>query len=171
MVMSCMPDILTRSRWRVKEGGVSFWWDRWSNMDPLGDQMLLVEQPKILIKDLKTDNGWNEHLIEELVGRDKAGEVLATLGKIETGKDRLVWTKSLDGQFTTKSAWEDTRRQGHISQWHEWIWHPTLPKKISLNMWLAMKGGLSVDDSIRKVGIPIVSKWKISFGSVPYCSA
>ncbi|CAI9786686.1 unnamed protein product [Fraxinus pennsylvanica] len=25
MVMSCMPDVLNRSRWRVKEGGVSFW--------------------------------------------------------------------------------------------------------------------------------------------------
>ncbi|CAI9786685.1 unnamed protein product [Fraxinus pennsylvanica] len=97
-------------------------------------------------------------MIEELVGRDQAGEVLAKLGKVETSKDRLIWTESLDGRFSAKSAWEAIRRQGHISQWHEWIWHPTLPKKISLNMWLAMKGGLSVDDKIRKAGIPIVSK-------------
>ncbi|CAI9784775.1 unnamed protein product [Fraxinus pennsylvanica] len=108
-------------------------------MDPLGNQMLLVEQPKILIKDLKNENGWNKNLIEELVGRDQVGEVLAKLGKIKTGKDRLIWAESLDGHSSTKSAWEATRCQGQISQWHEWIWHPTLPKKISLNMWLAMK--------------------------------
>ncbi|CAI9756536.1 unnamed protein product [Fraxinus pennsylvanica] len=159
MVMSCMPDVLKQSRWRVNEDGLSFWWDRWSNMDPLRDRMLLVEQPKILIKDLKNDNGWNENLIEELVGRDQAGGVLAKLGKIETGKDKLIWTKSLNGNFSVKSVWEATRYQGQISQWHEWIWHLTLLKKILLNMWLAMKGGLSVDDKILKARIPIVSKY------------
>ncbi|CAI9785061.1 unnamed protein product [Fraxinus pennsylvanica] len=119
MVISCMPHVLNRSRWRVKDGGVSFWWDRWSNMDPLGDRRLLVEQPNILIKDLKNDNGWSENMIEEVVGSDQVGEVLTKLGNIETGKDRLIWAESLDGNFFAKRAWEATRRQGQISHWHE----------------------------------------------------
>lgn len=139
----------------MKEGGVSFWWDRWSNMDPLGDRVQSVEHTKILIKYFKDDNGWNENLIEELVGREYVGEVLLKLGKIQTSKDRLIWTKSLDWKFSTKITWEVTRHQEQISQW---IWQPTLPKKILLNMWLAMKGVFSIDDKIRKVGIPIVSK-------------
>ncbi|CAA3009955.1 Hypothetical predicted protein [Olea europaea subsp. europaea] len=63
-------------------------------------KMTVFEQPKILIKDLKVDNGWNERLVEEPV--HQAGEVLIKLGKIETGKDRLIWTESLDGNFSKK---------------------------------------------------------------------
>ncbi|CAA3032471.1 Hypothetical predicted protein [Olea europaea subsp. europaea] len=46
--------------------------DRWSNLDPLWDWMMVVKQPKISIKDLKADNRWNERLLEDLVGRDQA---------------------------------------------------------------------------------------------------
>lgn len=40
----------------------------------------------------------------------------------------------------------------------EWIWHPSIPKKMSVLIWKIMYGYLSMDDRIKRVGINLVSK-------------
>ncbi|CAI9774666.1 unnamed protein product [Fraxinus pennsylvanica] len=42
--------------------------------------------------------------------------------------------------------------------WAQWVWNKAIPKRVSVAMWKALSGSLSVDSSIRKVGIAIASK-------------
>ncbi|XP_040989024.1 uncharacterized protein LOC121236653 [Juglans microcarpa x Juglans regia] len=40
-------------------------------------------------------------------------------------------------------------------EWAKWVWHKFLPKKISLCMWKAVFGCLSVDSQVRRLGIAL----------------
>ena len=42
--------------------------------------------------------------------------------------------------------------------WHPWIWHRLLPLKISVFMLRAWNIVLSVDDSLKRIGVMIVSR-------------
>lgn len=43
------------------------------------------------------------------------------------------------------------------------MWHSALPKKLSVVMWNAIHECLPLDDRIRRVGIPIVSRCDCCF--------
>lgn len=63
-----------------------------------------------------------------------------------------------DGSFSTKSAWDILCIRATKMQWVDWVWHPCLPKNISVMIWKAFHNALSVDDKLKRVGIPVVSK-------------
>lgn len=72
----------------------------------------------------------------------------------------MIWLGNSDGEFTTRSAWDFVRVVAPKQQWSDWIWHAPMPKKILVIMWKALSQSLSVDDRIRRIGIPMVSKCK-----------
>ena len=84
--------------------------------------------------------------------------LLEKLGNVKVGDDVLIWLPNGDGKFSTRSAWECIRSHRPSQSWIKWIWHPFLPKKMSILMWKALNGCLSVDDRMQRVGINIVSK-------------
>ncbi|XP_042986314.1 uncharacterized protein LOC122314764 [Carya illinoinensis] len=74
------------------------------------------------------------------------------------GKDVLIWTQPEEGMFSVQFAWQCIRVRGASFEWHSWIWHKSLPLKMSSHFWKAWHRALSVDDRLRCVGISIVSK-------------
>jgi len=96
--------------------------------------------------------------LERLVGTENAERVLEVLANCKEGSDLLIWTTTESGKFSTKSAWECVRVRGHNFEGHKWIWNSILPKKFYVLMWKAWHGALAVDDRIRKIGIPLVSR-------------
>ncbi|KAG2663424.1 hypothetical protein I3760_16G029200 [Carya illinoinensis] len=74
------------------------------------------------------------------------------------GQDVLIWLKDSDGKFLTSSAWDCIQVRASLLPWAQWIWQNSLPKKISIMMWKAYNNCLSVDEKIRSIGIPLVSK-------------
>ncbi|KAG2674096.1 hypothetical protein I3760_13G119500 [Carya illinoinensis] len=56
-IVKSIPDVLNNSKWRVREGNLSFWYDNWEECGPLNAQFSIIEQPFIKIKELYIDNG------------------------------------------------------------------------------------------------------------------
>lgn len=92
------------------------------------------------------------------MGPNKALDVVNSLGSHKNGNDILVWTDTVDGKFSTKSAWSHIRFRVPKVAWFHWVWHPCLPKKIYVLVWKAFHNALSVDDQVHKLGISIVSR-------------
>ncbi|XP_042988635.1 uncharacterized protein LOC122316166 [Carya illinoinensis] len=158
MVMRCIPEVLQHSRWWVIDGDVVLWWDQWSPLEPLGHTYEDIARPLLSLRECKSEMVWNEELLTSLLGREKAMEVLMHLGNSRQGPNKLIWMWKSDGGFSMKNAWEVTRLRGSELPWTNWIWNLALPKNISITMWQAFHGGLSVDDKLCKVGVLIVSK-------------
>lgn len=87
------PDLLCvkNSRWRVKNGDISFWRDPWLENGPLCDSYQVSDSPTVRVKDCKLDDGWDIDLSQRLLGIEKLEEVLFTLGRANIGDDILVW--------------------------------------------------------------------------------
>lgn len=93
-----------------------------------------------------------------MVRVEKSDQILEELGRIKSGKDVLIWLPNAQGNFSTRSAWDCIRIRALKIPWMNWMWHPSLPGKMSIIMWKAMHGCLPVDDRIGRVGIYLVSK-------------
>ncbi|XP_035540586.1 uncharacterized protein LOC118344283 [Juglans regia] len=149
---------MNSSKWIVKEGNISFWYDNWDNEGPLYAQFPVTEQPLIKINECRIENGWDISLLNRLVGHQKANDLYEFFARQKEGEDVLVWLKDNEGNFTTKSAWDCIRVRAPPLPWAQWIWHTNLPKKISIMMWKATNNCLSVDKNISMVGVSMASK-------------
>ncbi|XP_042939531.1 uncharacterized protein LOC122274569 [Carya illinoinensis] len=158
MVASCMPDVLNLSKWKIKNGNISFWFDKWLDEGPLCNLVPMGDSPSLLVTECKMENGWDAAKLHGTLGAELTEKVLEVLSKSRAGSDVLVWTASNDGKFSTKSAWNCVRINAPKVRWADWVWHPCIPKNILVNMWKVFNNALSVDDKIRSIGIPIASK-------------
>lgn len=93
-----------------------------------------------------------------MVGADKVYSLLQDLGHHNLGEDILIWIENVDEKFTTKSTWSCLRIRAPEVDPPKWVWHPSLPKRISVSIWKFSLYALSVDDNVCQIGIPIVSK-------------
>ncbi|KAF5447364.1 hypothetical protein F2P56_032920 [Juglans regia] len=158
MIAKNIPIVLNYTKWKIKDGNVFFWYDKWLAQESFAEALPVVEQPLLKIKDCKLENGWDVDLLERLVGTELAENVINVLARSKEGEDLLIWTKTESGNFTTKSAWDCIRVRSPILEGHKWIWNSILPKKFSVFMWKVWHGALIVDDKIRWIGIPLASK-------------
>ena len=158
MIVKSIPNILNNSKWRIRDGNILFWYDKWREDGPLIDDFHIVGNPLLQIKDCKMSNSWDVDLLTNLVGQNNVDNIIEALARCKGGSDVLIWTKHDSGNFNTKSAWDCIRVRGSSMGWHSWVWHKSLPLKISIAMWKAWNMALSVDDRLRRIGIPIVSR-------------
>ncbi|XP_042980192.1 uncharacterized protein LOC122310362 [Carya illinoinensis] len=157
-VFKCIPMVLEHSKWLIKDGNVSFRYDKWVDNGPVCYDFPVLAYPKLKVLDCKIENEWDIELLYRLVGASKVEELCSFLASRRAGKDVLVWTKSMDGSFSSKCTWDCARVRELESRWLEWIWHKFIPTKASIIMWKALHECVSVDDRIRRVGIPMVSR-------------
>ncbi|KAF5464541.1 hypothetical protein F2P56_014612 [Juglans regia] len=118
----------------------------------------MSELLELLLKECKTESGWNVEMFSRLVGMEKAEELVEQLSSLKSGKDKLIWLKNPNGDFSTSSAWQCIQARAQEIPWTKWVWHVVIPKKISIIMWKAIHECLAVDDRIRKVGIQVASR-------------
>jgi len=158
MLINSIPLVIDKSFWRVKEGNLSFWRDKWMESGPICQKIQISDLPLLKIKDCMVDHSWDVDLVVQLVGQEVADDIFAQVDGTKPGMDRLIWLGNRDGSFSTKSVWDWLRISVPKQQWTNWIWHSALPKKISVIVWKAMTNSLSVDDRIRRIGVSIASK-------------
>lgn len=128
MLLSCIPSIYEHSKWKPKEGDISFWFDKWLGEEALVDSVT-VSMPRLKLKNCWLDEGWDLDLIFRLVGPQKAQDIVSSMCGHKDGVDRLVWLPNEDGNFSTSGAWDCIRIRAPKIRWANWIWHPCLPKK------------------------------------------
>ncbi|KAG2689164.1 hypothetical protein I3760_09G127500 [Carya illinoinensis] len=133
-IVKSIPTVLSNSKWIVRDGNISFWYDNWDEDGPIHDHYTVIDKPLLKIKDCRIDNGWDTHLLESLVGHQKANDLVHFFTTRKEGQDVLIWKNDRDGKFNTKCAWDCVRVRVPVLPWAQWIWHASLPKKIYVLM-------------------------------------
>lgn len=129
---------------------------------PLFEQYNTVSNSNLKLKEFLIEDSWDFDGIGQLVGPDCLEVIRRSWRCNKVGVDVLTWLPNPDGKFTTKSAWDMVRIKMPRILWAEWVWHSCLPKFMAVTMWKGLNNALSVDDRIRKVGLPIVSRCNCS---------
>ncbi|KAL0338722.1 UNVERIFIED_CONTAM: hypothetical protein Sangu_1394300 [Sesamum angustifolium] len=115
--------------WTLGEGSVSFWHDNWLGEKPLA---------QLLHRDTYT--------MEPI-------PIAADQG------DKIVWTGSSTGDFSTNSAWKAIRQVSPRRQLLADVWHRSLRPTISVFLWRLFQDRIPVDARIRQKGFSFPSKW------------
>ncbi|XP_042973035.1 uncharacterized protein LOC122304835 [Carya illinoinensis] len=71
-----IPIVLSHSKWKIRDGNVSFWRDNWLSTGSLIDQYPIVGDPKLKVKHCMIDNSWDLDLLENLVGPEKTEQIV-----------------------------------------------------------------------------------------------
>ena len=91
-------------RWRLGEGFIDLWYDRWLFNEPLSRQVTGAP-PHFLVAEFYTSTGWNTDRLLQVLPRSIVNIISQTLVDPKL-KDELIWAPSADGTFSVSSAWE-----------------------------------------------------------------
>ncbi|XP_040996142.1 uncharacterized protein LOC121242329 [Juglans microcarpa x Juglans regia] len=94
-----IPVVLSRSKWKIREGNVSFWRDSWLNSGPLMEQYQMVGDPELKVKNCMITNNWDMEKLEQLVGSEKMEEIVNEISSRRTAlpkKFSMVMWKALN---------------------------------------------------------------------------
>ncbi|XP_027124270.2 uncharacterized protein [Coffea arabica] len=154
----CLVRAITEDniRWRLGEGFIDFWYDRWLFNEPLSSQVTGAH-PHFLVAEFYTSTGWNTDRLLQVLPRSIVNIISQTLVDPKL-KDELIWAPSADGAFSVSSAWELVRQRRNTSLVCRGIWCPLLPLKMSYLAWRVLSDFLPLDDKLRSRGMAMVSK-------------
>ncbi|KAK3184210.1 hypothetical protein Dsin_031496 [Dipteronia sinensis] len=146
---------MSESRWLVgRHSKVHFWTDNWLG-DPLID---LVEdrsslQPPLdsVVGDIYSDStGWDIPESFRASHPDVASEIEKVV--VSTDPDSLVWTCSLDGVVSCKSAYDSLSEVRSSVFWGKQIWASFIPPSRSVLIWRLFHGKIPTDIALRARG-------------------
>ncbi|KAG7979916.1 hypothetical protein I3843_05G155000 [Carya illinoinensis] len=129
-VAELMPRVIKNSKWLVGNGNVNFWMDNWVGCGPLHDFCPVIGNIGLKVAEVFDNRGPKLEVISDLVPDEP------------NNSDVLIWKHTVEGKFTTKSAWELSREKGQIYEWKKW----------------AKRGAVPTDDRVQRLNIPLVSK-------------
>ncbi|KAL2225077.1 UNVERIFIED_CONTAM: hypothetical protein Sindi_3129700, partial [Sesamum indicum] len=73
-------------------------------------------------------------------------------------RDRIVWTATSNGTFSTASAWEAIRVASPRRQLFTDIWHRSLRPTVSVFLWRLFQDWIPVDERMKRKGFSFASK-------------
>ncbi|XP_042983381.1 uncharacterized protein LOC122312796 [Carya illinoinensis] len=113
-VVEGIPFIIGNSKWKVHEGDLSFWYDKFLDEGMLCDLIQQVEYPDIRIRELVINDLWDIGRLQDMIGNRLGTDVMETIGKLKNKKDVLIWLPNKNGLFSIKSAWDILRVKGQV---------------------------------------------------------
>ncbi|KAG6724418.1 hypothetical protein I3842_03G258400 [Carya illinoinensis] len=176
-VLQVLPLMFKNSRWLVREGSLNFWFDNWLGDGPIVDRLHIVEDSKLQVRQVLDGAVWNYGWLRQIVDEETIGKILQSRLRVRDWKDVLVWKHSIDGLFSTKSAWQLVRSHGTVCTWRKWLWqdhHVKMPSQ-----WMILFNSLELSFSFRsktdqskKLNQEItvdasLSNWLVSFETTP----
>ncbi|KAH0769685.1 hypothetical protein KY290_013666 [Solanum tuberosum] len=80
-------------------------------------------------------------------------------------EDYHIWTDTSTGEFSTSSAWNNSRHKMGINIMAKNIWNKDIPFKMTFLTWRAIHDRLPTDERVTKnYGISIVPGWSLGIG-------
>ncbi|KAL0311104.1 UNVERIFIED_CONTAM: hypothetical protein Sangu_2405100, partial [Sesamum angustifolium] len=141
--------------WTLGEGSISFWHDNWLGEKPLAQ---LLHRDTYTIESVSYywhKGDWNVFQILRTVPVPFA----QTQIPIAAGQgDKIVWTGSSAGDFSTKWAWESIRQASLQRQLLADVWHRSLRPTISVFLWQLFQDRIPVDTRMQQKGFSFPSK-------------
>ncbi|CAL1407011.1 unnamed protein product [Linum trigynum] len=134
--------------WNIKNGkGTKFWLDPWVLQVPLKEMVTGDIPPDLeeaaVANFTGVDGSWRTELFSNLLPSEIHQKILSiAVGKLSQEEDRLFWSGTADGRFSTKSAFALlTQRPPDPSEkiWKT-IWRLPVPERIRTFMWQTFLG-------------------------------
>ncbi|KAL0295554.1 UNVERIFIED_CONTAM: putative ribonuclease H protein [Sesamum angustifolium] len=143
--------------WTLGEGSVSFWHDNWFGEKPLAQ---LVHRDTYTMESVHYywhEGEWNVPRILRVIPMPFA-QIICQIPIAAGQGDRIVWTESSTGDFSTKSAWEAIRQASPRRQLLADVWHRSLRPTISVFLWRLFQDRIPVDARMQQKGFSFPSK-------------
>ncbi|KAF9592870.1 hypothetical protein IFM89_018424 [Coptis chinensis] len=71
--------------------------------------------------------------------------------------DYKVWCPDIKGKFSTKSAFNDTRKKKPIVLWSKLVWNSYTHPRVAATAWKLINGCAATDERVQKMGIRLAS--------------
>lgn len=155
-IVSHLPRLLINSQWIVGRGDISFWGVNW-----IGE---ILHGPLPCDLSLTLWEAWPilyqlRHFIHP-----KHHDQLARMNLSPNKTDRLVFTLSVSGDFSSKLYAGEIRTKGVKRPWASKVWLLTLPPKIATFLWKLVRQAVPVDNRLRAKGIQLASRCRCCSG-------
>lgn len=80
--MEGFPSLLQNSKWKVRAGNISLWFDKFMDQGPLCERADLVENPSLQVRDMVVNDRWDVERLEFPVGAQRANEIMMQVGRL-----------------------------------------------------------------------------------------
>ncbi|KAL0325149.1 UNVERIFIED_CONTAM: putative ribonuclease H protein [Sesamum radiatum] len=145
--------------WTLGEGSVFFWHDNWFGEKPLAQLLHRDTYTMEPVSYYWHEGDWNVPRILRIIPMPFAQTICQI--PIAAGQgDKIVWTGSSTGDFSTKSAWEAIRQASPRRQLLADVWHHSLRPTISVFLWRPFQDRIPVDARMRQKGFSFPSKYQ-----------
>ncbi|EOY17470.1 Uncharacterized protein TCM_036655 [Theobroma cacao] len=103
------------------------------------------------------DNEWDVDKLKVVLPAVIINEILKV--PISCTQENLAyWALTLNGDFTTKSAWELLRQRQLIHALGKFIWHTSIPLTVSFFLWCLVHNWIPVELRMKSKGFQLASK-------------
>jgi len=149
--------------WRVGKGDVSFWFDNWSNLGPLyllhpnDNSHSYINLNSVLIEGI-----WHWDTLQYQLSTKDKNRISMGIHLDSNKEDYPIWTDTSTGEFSTSSAWNNSRHKRGINIMAKNIWNKDIPFKMTFLTWRAIHDRLPTDERVTK-------KFGISIGPGCHC--
>ncbi|XP_027090440.2 uncharacterized protein [Coffea arabica] len=137
--------------WIVREGMMDFWHDNWLGTGALCQTVDVFLEHRV--QDFVDDQGWKARELRQVLEPGLMQRVLDTRPPDMNGCDSMVWSLTNTGKFTVSSAYAVIRQENNRSWLASYVWHKSLPFKISFFMLRLLSSKLPLQECLRRLGI------------------
>ncbi|XP_073122746.1 uncharacterized protein [Henckelia pumila] len=144
-------------RWRIGLGDVSFWDDTWLGDAPLSSRCNVRGDRCVRVFSFLLEGDWDFDLLCAVVAPSVAEEIVQIPILVDE-PDATIWIHSTDGAFSVRSAWEQVRPRGSVSDIFNPCWGRWMRPTMSFFLWRFWHRWLPVDEVLQQRGFSLVSK-------------
>ncbi|XP_073133406.1 uncharacterized protein [Henckelia pumila] len=144
-------------RWRIGLGDVSFWDDTWLGDAPLSSRCNVRGDRCVRVFSFLLEGDWDFDLLCAVVAPSVAEEIVQIPILVDE-PDATIWIHSTDGAFSVRSAWEQVRPRGSVSDIFTPCWGRWKRPTMSFFLWRFWHRWLPVDEVLQQRGFSLVSK-------------
>ncbi|XP_027152134.1 uncharacterized protein LOC113752202 [Coffea eugenioides] len=137
--------------WIVREGALDFWHDNWMGSGALCNKVDVFHDHSVV--DFVDRRVWNVGMLHQFLDGELVRQVLELDPPSGRGNDRMVWTLTNSGVFSTASAYSLISHSNDTSWLFARIWQQGLPVKISFFMLRLLQGRLPLMDRLKRFGV------------------
>lgn len=134
----------------------SLWYDNWHPKGPLisvyGDRIIYDAglANNTMVCDVVEGENWRWPVANSWALMDMRKSITFDPSFEE---DKIWWIPSSSGQFTIKSAWEETRKRKDKVEWYNLVWFPKAIPRYAMILWMAIKERLPTKDKLVRYDI------------------
>ncbi|XP_073120503.1 uncharacterized protein [Henckelia pumila] len=144
-------------RWRIGLRDVSFWDDTWLGDAPLSSRCNVRGDRCVHVFSFLLEGDWDFDLLCAVVAPSVAEEIVQIPVLVDE-PDATIWIHSTDGAFFVRSAWEQVRPRGSVSDIFTPCWGRWMRPTMSFFLWRFWHRWLPVDEVLQQRGFSLVSK-------------